>query len=241
MRYFMNKKWIKFEPNKDTFVAFITGFIMIFAFYGWTHFFVNDHGIGYLIYSLLILLLPVLFPIWWMVWHRGYPLSELGLTKNRLFTSILISFVLFLFFGTLILIKYPFYSVIPNLIVATLSLWEAFFVFSWLQLRFDKAFGILPGILLASGFFAAYHLCTVPLTLLIIIFLKDILLSSAFRITSNLLVIWPLAWITANGLGTLLTITFLTGETSWNSGQIALLAIILIIQLLYIFYSSKKA
>lgn len=233
----LNKKWFKFNPNNDTVVAFLTGLIMIITFYGWTHLFIgNEQSILYLIYTLLMLILVVIFPVWWMIWHRGYSFSELGLTREHATISILISFVLFLFFGALILVSYPLNSVIPNLMVGALSSWEAFFVFSWLQLRFDSAFGIIPSILLAASFFAGYHVGTVSLTIVSMLFLKDLILASAFRLTSNLLVIWPIAWITAQGLGTLWTF-----GPNWGSSSIELLSFVLLIQLAFLFYTSKRS
>ena len=43
-------------------------------------------------------------------------------------------------------------------------MWEPFFVYGWLQLRFERAFGVIPGIALAAVCFGAYHIGTFPLS-----------------------------------------------------------------------------
>ncbi len=52
----------------------------------------------------------------------------------------------------------PGVSLLPQILANVFMLWEPFFVFGWLQLRFERAFGILPGILLAGIAMGTYHL-----------------------------------------------------------------------------------
>lgn len=49
-------------------------------------------------------------------------------------------------------------AIIPALIVGIYALWEVVFVYGWLQLRFEEAFGIVPAGILAGLCFSLYHL-----------------------------------------------------------------------------------
>jgi hypothetical protein len=63
---------------------------------------------------------------------------------------------------------------LPQVLFNGVILWEPFFVHAWLQLRFDRAFGIVPGILLAGLSFAAYHTGTYPPSGLIILLISGL-------------------------------------------------------------------
>jgi CAAX prenyl protease-like protein len=91
----------------------------------------------------------------------------------------------------------------PHLPVNALAPWEPFFVFGWLQLRFERAFGVLPGVFLAALCFGAYHLGTFPPPAVLSLVGFGLLYAALFRaIGSNLLVLWPLVWPVGSGIGT---------------------------------------
>jgi len=85
---------------------------------------------------------------------------------------------------------------IPAGILGLYSLWEVIFVFGWLQLRFEEAFGIIPAVVLAGisfclyhagyGWFARAHLMS--------LFVIGIMMAMVFRMTKNLLILWPFLW-----------------------------------------------
>lgn len=51
---------------------------------------------------------------------------------------------------------------LPMAAAGAVSLFEPLFVFGWLQLRFEKDWGVLPGILLAALGYALYHVGYMP-------------------------------------------------------------------------------
>ena len=59
---------------------------------------------------------------------------------------------------------------LPNIAYNAIAFWEPLFVFGWLQLRFERAFGIIAGILMAALSFAAYHIGSFPMEALIVSF-----------------------------------------------------------------------
>ena len=159
-----------------------------------------------LVFGLLTNLgLNLLFPLWWVACHRRQPLSELGLTTRNWQASLLIGLALAASSG--------FYGLqphlggidwLPHLLFNAAVLWEPFFIHGWLQIRFERAFGVLPGILLAALSFAAYHLGTYPPDALLAILISGLTYAVIFRLTTNLLILWPLAWCVGSSIGTLM-------------------------------------
>jgi len=123
---------------------------------------------------------------------------------------------------------------LPHLLFNAVILWEPFFVYAWLQLRFDRAFGIVPGVLLAGLSFAAYHIGTYPPSGLIILLVSGLVYTAIFRLTSNLLIVWPFVWAIASSIGSLM------GGMQFAWSQVAIWSVILLIQLSFIGYTWWK-
>ena len=94
-------------------------------------------------------------------------------------------------------------AIVRQVAFNALVFWEVFFVFGWLQLRFERAFGILPAIPLASLGFAAYHFGTFPTEGLIELFQVGLVFAIAFRITRSVLALIPIAWSVVSSIGTI--------------------------------------
>ncbi|MGC9393480.1 MAG: hypothetical protein ACP5J4_01345 [Anaerolineae bacterium] len=224
-------RWFAWSPTGDTLVAMVTELAMIVLYWTATHLLDNDWT-AVLVFGLLTNLgLNVLFPVWWIVYHRKQPLSELGITTRHWLASLLISVGLAVFssFG----LRQYVTSVhwLSHVLFNAVILWEPFFVFSWLQLRYDRAFGILPGVLLTGLSFAAYHIGTYPPAGLVTLLISGLFFAAIFRLTSNLLILWPLAWCVGSSIGTLM------GGMQFPWNQVAAWSAILLIQLAFIGYT----
>jgi len=88
--------------------------------------------------------------------------------------------------------------------------------------------------LLAGAFLGAYHIGTYPMSEVIVLALFGIIFAIIFRITSNLLIMWPLTWSTSSAVGTLKG-GFLLG---WNEAIMAFL--VLLVQGVFIYYIWKN-
>jgi membrane protease YdiL (CAAX protease family) len=148
----------------------------------------------------------VLLPVSWVLVVRGEGLAALGITTFRWRLALAIS--AFLAAGSfpelLRAARHPGADLAPHLLVNALALWEPFFVFGWLQLRFERAFGVLPGVVLAALSFGVYHLGTFPLPAVFALVGFGFLYAALFRaVGANLLVLWPLTWAVGSGIGTL--------------------------------------
>lgn len=202
------KKLFSFSPDKTTYLAIITEILMIFAYFSVNNI-LNSPEFGYLgfiVFGILTnLLLNVIFPIWWIVFYKKEPLSELGITKKRLLIAIIISVGF-----SIVMAPIVFYRLnqvdngIAILIYSGIILWEPFFIYCWLQLRYEKAFGIIPGILFAGLSFMAYHVGTFPPISLLVLAFWGIFFAVIFHFVRNLFVLWPLTWSFSATLGILM-------------------------------------
>jgi hypothetical protein len=153
-------------------------------------------------------LLCVILPAFYVLVIRGEPLTNLGITKRRWGLALALS----AFFAAGSLPRLldvaaaadPEVDLAAHLLGNGLVLWEPFFVYGWLQLRFERAFGILPGIFLAALCFAGYHLGTFPLAAVVGFVVVGLLQATLFRaVGANLLVVWPLMAAVGSAIGTL--------------------------------------
>ena len=223
--------WFAWSPNSGTLVALLTEIAMIATYWATTHLLSGGWG-GVLVFGVLTNLgLNVLFPVWWIAHHRKQPLSELGITTRRWLPSLLAGAALAVCSSSRLRQMEIGTDWLPHVLFNAVILWEPFFVFSWLQLRFDRAFGIVPGILLAGLSFAAYHIGTYPPVGLIVLLISGLFFAIIFRLTSNLLILWPLLWCIGSSIGTLM------GEMQFTWSQVATWSVILLIQLGFIGYA----
>ena len=181
----------------------------------------------------------VILPAYYVLKVMKEPLHEIGFTTKRLLPSLAISAFLVLRYLPILksyLELIPEANVLPHLIYCGLCLWEPFFVHCWIQLRFEKAFGIIPGIIVAGVCTAAYHLGTFPMSMVYMLGFYGLFYGVIFRLTKNIIVLWPFTWAGASAMGTLM------GGLVFGWTQVKLYGAILLIQLLCIwaFYRSER-
>jgi hypothetical protein len=114
------------------------------------------------------------------------------------------------------------------------GLWEPFFVYDWLQLRFDRAFGIVPGVFLTGLCIGIYHIGSFPAGAVLSFVVLGCIFAAMFRLTSNLLILWPLVWGASSSFSLLAA-----GKTiGWS--DVGFMAVILVIQPAFIALSGKR-
>lgn len=196
---------VQWRPGRDTTTALLTAVAMLPVYY------LGVHGRGSLVgvIGFVILgngILNVLFPAYYLLIYRKEGPAELGLTKDLLWLSLALSVLCSALFWPRLLTEiqsHPSADLIPHLVYNGLALWQPFFVFGWLQLRFERAFGIIPGIAAAALVFGAFHLGVLSMMGVGTLILVGALYAVLFRITKNLLAVWPLAWTAGNSIVTL--------------------------------------
>lgn len=228
--------WVRLNLGYDTFLAFLTILYFIPSYYLGTNINSVFTLVNFLFATAIVL---VVFPAYYMIKVKKEPLSEIGFTSKRLIPSLSISTLLVLRYLPILktyLGVLPEANVLPHLIYCGLCLWEPFFVYCWIQLRFEKAFGIIPGVLAAGVCMAAYHVGTFPMSMVCLLGFFGLIYGVIFRLTRNILVLWPLTWAGASAMGTLM------GGLVFGWVQVKLYGAILVIQLLsiWLFYQSER-
>ena len=221
--------WVKWTPGSDTAVACGTALAMVAVYYTTSLLEPTLHEARFLLFVVIgPLFLNVLFPAYYVLRIRGEGLRALGITASRWWVALLLSIVLTLL--TLPTLRaqaaqHPGVHLLPHVLFNGLNLWEPFFVYGWLQLRFERAFGALPGIVLSGLCFGGYHLGTYPWGGVVKIMGIGMVYGGLFRLTRNLLTVFPLTWAVSSSIGTL------EGNLAFGWDAVAVYAVVLLIQI----------
>lgn len=192
---------VRWKPSRDLAVVAVSWLLVVGALYTATVFVGSDvwGGMGYFILYAVVgaTLFGVGIPLFWMVVVRRRSLADLGLTTRHWAISIVLqlAFAALQYIGTLAKTGLPaFEQFLPLLALAlAIGFFEAVFWRGWVLLRLEDAFGIIPGILLGSLLYAAYHIgYGMPTHEMIFLFFIGLMFAVIFRLTKNILILWPI-------------------------------------------------
>ena len=237
----------KFEITKDTKVAFLLGLTVVgFSFF--LRLFLADTRFNevafFVIFDVLIkVILGFYIPLQYILIKRTQGLDIFGLTKNKWKSSLVLGLIftglLFMQFvteagdkGGDILLKPGVF--IPALYIFVAGIFKMTFVYGFLRRIFDESFGIIPGIFLTSLFYSFHHAGFQPeFGKLIFV---GILYASVYRITNNLLIIFPFFW----GIGAIWDVLVNFGTTELEGTKTLLKATCTLILMIGIALHIKK-
>ena len=189
---------LAWDPGQDTLIALVT----LLGF--WACYWANTAIHGVFLY-LGVLVFGTAVPAVVVLRRRREGLAGLGITRRFLLVSVLVSVVLG--GGSAVqlvsLAAAQDVALLPHLLGNLLVLWEPLFVFGWLFLRWERAFGWLPAIVLVGAGFALQHVGSVPLGAALGFGAFAIVFAIVFALVRNLLILWPLFYPVASGIGTL--------------------------------------
>lgn len=159
------------QPIKDTAIAFILGFLVIATSLG-LFFFSGDTttdkiGIFVLRDFIMIFGLGFAFPLYYVLIVRKESVSEfVGITRQKWLISLVVGVVL----AVLLLFQFMTESsgvgqeillsseaIGPIFYIMVAGIFEVIFFYAFLRQRFENAFGIVPGIILAALFYSFHH------------------------------------------------------------------------------------
>ncbi len=196
------KSLFRFKVTKDTGVAVIAGAVMIalsllmIPFGGDS---IRDNVISFILRDLLMIFgLGVVFVSLYVEKKGKEVIAELGFTKRKWILSLIINIVLAAGLLTIFLKDEVPENIasLKNLYGATYILvagiFEMTFLYGFLRMSFEKAFGIIPAIIMTSAFYSLHHAGFQPEFLHL--FLVGLMYCSVFYITKNMLVIFPFFW-----------------------------------------------
>jgi membrane protease YdiL (CAAX protease family) len=187
------------RPDRDTVVAFVSYLAVVGTIFLAFQVFTTDRvAANFITYGIVGLAgLGVAFPVLYTVLVRRKPLADLGLTTRYLVPSLLLGAVLGwdTWRNTVATLEGAMsVAAVPLMTMAlVVGLFEAVFFRGWLLLRFEAAFGLVPGLLLSALCYSAYHVAYGMSTGEMLYLLGfGIVFGAMFRLTRNVLVLWPL-------------------------------------------------
>ncbi len=206
----------RWAPRADTWWALATVGLMWVAYWGNAHLGQWPMAALAVYFVLGNLVVATLIPAWIVGRVRREGAAGLGFTRYRLGIALIVTVVLAVGSLPTFLASAAAAGIDPvqHLAYNLTILWEPLFVYGWLLLRFRRAFGWLPGILLAAAGFAIYHLGTVPLEIVLVFFVTGIVFCAVMAAVRNLWVMFPLAAGVSSAIGTLQAGLVFTWETA---------------------------
>ncbi len=238
-------RFVRFNFTKDTAVAFGAGAVMIFLslimlLFGGDS--LIDKAMSFILRDLLMIFgLGIVF-VSLYGWKKAGSIKALGFTGRKNALSLLIDFLLAA--GLLAMFlkdEMPANLLeIKNLYAATYILvagiFEMTFIYGYLRASFEKAFGIIPAILLTAAFYSFHHAGFQPEFLHL--FFVGLMYCSVYYITQNLLIIFPFFW----GVGALwdVIVSSEAGEEIKNLDSFIIALVILALSAGWIVLTRRK-
>jgi hypothetical protein len=191
------------KPSIDTLLAFLTVGLV------WAAFLIMANNqslaIQVIVFGIFAnIFVCFVFPVFWVMFVKKEMLSSFGIRKENLASSLIIGSILgyFEFSSLLPLLKEI--NWISHLLCCFLFIWEPFFIFGWLQSRFEKSFGIIPGILLAGVSLGVYHIGSFNYDQVIILMINGLFFALVYSSIRNIFVFWPFFWTISSASGSLI-------------------------------------
>jgi uncharacterized protein len=159
--------------------------------------FTTDNMLWFFLTFAAGLMLGVAGPLLYQVGIRGGSLADLGIGARRWRSTLALSL---LFAGVQFSITLWGYDLprpvdwIPLLTMALpVGLFEAVFFRGFIQGRLEASFGVAPAVLGAAGLYGLYHVgYGMDGAEMFFLFALGIVYAAAYRLTENVLVLWPL-------------------------------------------------
>ncbi len=191
------KPWFVWAPKPGLFLLLLSWLLVIggltLAFQIFT---TEKVALNFITFGPITLLgFGIIIPVFWTIKQKR-SLETLGLTTKKLFLSLILGllFALIQYYLTIAnVILPPTIQLIPLIAMAlTVGLFEAVFFRGWIQLRIEESFGIIPAIIIGALFYAFYHVgYGMYIDEILFLFFIGLLYAVAFRLTKNILILWP--------------------------------------------------
>lgn len=190
----------RWQPKKDLLVVLLSYVLVVTAVYAANHWIGAEAwgGMGYFaVYAVVgATLFGIGIPLYWMIVVRKQNLASLGITKKRLVLNIglQVVFSTALYLSVYLETPFPSFEALIPLICLSLciGLFEAIFWRGWVQMRLEESFGVLPGIVLGSLLYAAYHIgYGMPVSEMTFLFFIGLMFAVVFRLTRNIFILYP--------------------------------------------------
>lgn len=186
------------SPNQETLVAFLSYILVLSALYiAFQVFTTARTAANFITFGPVgLALFGIGIPVFYMTLVRGRSLQDVGITVWQLIPSLVLCLILGwdTFRETLGRTGWQMAREFVPLVFMALAvgLFEAVFFRGWLQLRFEEAFGIVPGLILAALLYSLYHLgYGMTGREMLFLFGLGLTFGAVFRLTKSIFVLWP--------------------------------------------------
>lgn len=189
---------VRWRPNRDTIVALVSYVLVVATLFTAFQIFTTERvAANFISFGPLALAgLGVAVPVFYTVLVRRRPLADLGLTKRQLLPALALGLLLGwdTYRNTLATLDVDWGLTLVPLVAMALAvgLFEAVFFRGWLQLRFEAAFGLVPGLILGALAYSLYHVgYGMTGEEMLFLFGLGLTFGAFFRLTKNVFLLWP--------------------------------------------------
>lgn len=193
-----NLTGLRWQPDRDTLVALISyGLVVAGLYMAFQVFTTGRVAANFITFGPVTLaLLGIGLPVVYTAFVRRRPLADLGITTRNVIPALALSLLLGwdTYRNTLATLDLTWGREMVPLVamVVAVGLFEAVFFRGWLQLRFEEAFGLVPGLLLAALCYSLYHVgYGMEAGELVMLFFYGLTFGAMFRLTKNVAALWP--------------------------------------------------
>ena len=204
----------RFQPSIDLLVVLVSSLVLDICFYvTWqivtranaTVFFILCGPVSFFAAGIAV-------PIAYNSLVKKRPLSEMGISKKHWKKSLVLSAIVcpLPFFRPHTTIAWPTFTQLLPLILFEVASALFFVIFfqCWVQMRFEKAFGAIPAIIITGALFSLHHISYSGYRAYIpqmwTLFFNGMVSAIVFRLARNMLISWPF-FMSAAGLANELT------------------------------------
>jgi hypothetical protein len=216
---------LRWQPTRDTGLAFAAGTIVILLSCSLR--LVDPETLTGQIATLLILSLGIRvgigygLPLHTMLVKKGAGWDFFGLRRKNWAISLALNLVLAALLlgqflvesgrqGAQILLTEE--AILPIFYIIVAGVFEMVFIYGFLRKHFERAFGLLPSVILTALFYSLYHAGFQPEFIKLVF--VGLLYAATLRVTENILIIFPFFW----GVGATWDVLVNFGATSLQSG-----------------------
>lgn len=191
-------KFFRFDADINTITGIISGILMILLSILMNCF--PDNEIAQIILRdvFMIYLLGYIFPLYFILIRENENLQVLGIHKDKLKSSLLINIIFAAALLTMFLLKksqpvtFNLQSFFAITYILVAGIFEMIFIYGFLRYQFERAFGIIPAMILTAVFYSFHHAGFQPEFMKL--FWVGIMYVAVFYITHNIFIIFPFFW-----------------------------------------------
>ena len=189
---------VTWQPKRDTAVAFVSYVLVVAGLFTAFQVFTTEQvAANFITFGPITLAgLGVALPVLYTVLVRRRSVADLGLTTRQLLPSLALGLLLGwdTYRNTIGTLGVAWtHELVPLVAMAlAVGLFEAIFFRGWLQLRFEEAFGLVPGLVLGAVCYSLYHIgYGMTGEEMLFLFGLGLTFGAFFRLTKNVFILWP--------------------------------------------------